>query len=534
MASVGAAAVACAILIALRVLPDWMPLPRDDGFQYLSMAQNALHCQIGYTSIVGFDEERSFGVVPAPAVTFPAGYPLMIALVSLLGLPVEKAALLLSALSVLACLPILAWLVRRLDLSAPIRLAVLAAFAINALVTKHGATAMSDSLFTLLVLAGAALLVDASLKPGEGRRWTWLGVGLAFGAAYFVRYAGLFLAIGLALLLVRHLLARDRALLRGYALALTVAGAAVAVGVARNLVLVGSWQGGNQMAVPHELIPVVLASGQALNGIFVYGPGLSNDVATVVARVLCLGLFYLGVLILAWGYLRRRSAPASQPPPSRVGFVVFDLLLLSVVYGAGMFYAALTSPISYGVRMFLPVLPLLFVSIGFGVDRMLRAVPRPSVLGRLARLALVASFVPYVFLNVSGPREPPVLDMPAVAAAFDAIGPANESARDVIDRLAGADGVVLANEGHVIGYELQKRTVTLVSREFSVVDWTEPNVRAVVDGFHVSAVVITRGIRPGEQDDFASSFIAELASGTAPPWLQLVYRSSQILVYAPL
>src|SRR6185437_9856767 len=117
-------------------------------------------------------------------------------------------------------------------------------------------------------------------------------------------------------------------------LALPIAGAAVAVGVARNLILVGSWQGGNQMAVPHQLIPVVVASGQALNGIFVYGPGLTSDTPTVVARVLCLGLFYLGVLLLAWGYLRRRSDPSTQPPPPRVGFVVFDLLLLCVVYGA--------------------------------------------------------------------------------------------------------------------------------------------------------------------------------------------------------
>src|SRR6185295_238489 len=119
---------------------------------------------------------------------FPTGYPLMIALVSLLGLPVETAALLLSALSMLACLPVLWWLVNRLGLSAPIRLVVLAAFAINALVTKHGATAMSDSLFTLLVLAGGALLVGASLRTTQGGRWMWLGVGLAFGAAYFVRY----------------------------------------------------------------------------------------------------------------------------------------------------------------------------------------------------------------------------------------------------------------------------------------------------------------------------------------------------------
>jgi hypothetical protein len=529
---VAAAAIVCATLIALRVFPDWMPLPRDDGFQYLSMAQNALHGHIGYTSIVGFDEERSFGVVPAPAVTFPSGYPLLIAAVSLVGLPVETAALLVSALAALACLPILAWLTGRLRLSAPIRWAILGAFAINALVTKHGATAMSDSLFTLLVLAGAALLVGASLSAPGQRRSAWVGVGCAFGAAYFVRYAGLFLVFGLAVLFVRHLLSRDRVLVRGYALALVVGGATVALGVARDLILVGNWQGGNQMAVPHELIRVVLASAQALNGLLVYGPGPTSDSATVIARVVCLGLFYLGVLVLLARYLQRR--PRRWLQVSREGSVVLDLAVLSAVYGAGMFYAALTSPITYGVRMFLPVLPLLFVVIGFAIDRMFSVVRMPDVVGRPSALALVGSLVAYAFLNVSGPSEPPVIDMPGLAAALDAVGPSKESAREVIDRLVGQDGVVLANEGHVVGYALQKRTVTLVSRSFSVVDWTEPNVRALVAQFHVSAVVITTGIRPGEPDDFASTFVADLGSGRAPPWLRLEYRSPQIVVYAPV
>jgi hypothetical protein len=528
---VAATAVVCATLIALRVFPDWMPLPRDDGFQYLSMAQNALHGHIGYTSIVGFDEERSFGVVPAPAVTFPTGYPLVIAMVSLVGLPLETAALLVSALAALACLPILAWLVGRLGLSAPMRLAILGAFGINALVTKHGATAMSDSLFTLLVLAGAALLVGASLRAPEHRRSAWVGVGCAFGAAYFVRYAGLFLVFGVALLFVRHLLSRDRALIQGYALALVVGSATVAIGIARDLILVGNWLGGNQMAVPHEFLRVVLATAQALNGIFVYGPGPTSDTATSVARVLCLGLFYLGVLLLLAASVRRRSGRWLQV--TRETSVVIDLALLSAVYGAGMFYAALTSPITYGVRMFLPVLPLLFVVIGFAIDRMFRVVRVPDALGWLSRVALVGSLVAYAFLNVSGPREPPVIDMPALAASLDAAGPSNESAREVIDRLAGQDGVILANEGHVVGYELQKRTVTLVSRDFSVVDWTEPNVRALVQQFRVSAVVITTGIRPGEPDDFSSPFVADLGSGRAPPWLRLVYRSPRILVYAP-
>ena len=48
--------------------------------------------------IVHFDAERSFGVVPAPIVTFPMGFPLVIALISRLGVAPETAASLISIL----------------------------------------------------------------------------------------------------------------------------------------------------------------------------------------------------------------------------------------------------------------------------------------------------------------------------------------------------------------------------------------------------------------------------------------------------
>ena len=37
----------------------------------------------GYTSLIHYDVERSFGVVPAPMVTFAMGYPVLISAISL-------------------------------------------------------------------------------------------------------------------------------------------------------------------------------------------------------------------------------------------------------------------------------------------------------------------------------------------------------------------------------------------------------------------------------------------------------------------
>jgi hypothetical protein len=518
----------CATLVAVRVIGAAGPLFGNDSFQYLSMAENAVHGQIGVSSIVQFDAERSLGVVPTPVVTFPAGYPVAVALVSRLGLTFETAALLISALSMIACVPILAWLTGRLGLSTGARIVILGAFSMNALVSKYGGSALSEGLFTLLVMVGAALLVSARLRSRAGEGPLWLAAGLAFGAAYFVRYAGLFLVIGLAVVCVRNLAARDHRAARGYAAAFAVAGVAVLLGVVRNLVLVGNWQGGNEKFIPHDLVATLIQTAQSINAILVYGPGHASDAATVIARVLVLGLLYLVVLLVSGAYVRHRA----QTPRDPAGPIVVDLLLLVLVYGVLMFGAALTSPISNSVRLFVPVAPLLLLCLGYVLDRMIRVVPRESVVRRVSLLLLVASFFPYAFLNISALNEPRTQDPSLVAAAFDASVPGSPSARAVIDDLAGADGVIVASNGQEVGYALHRRTISFADPE-----WNDSTLRAAIQDFDASAVVISRRpVGPGlsdQESDQPSPLLAELLNGTSPAWLKLVHRSEDVLIYAP-
>ena len=89
-------------VLALRLVPTFTPELNHDSFQYLSAADNVLAGRIGYTSLIHYDVERSFGVIPAPMLTFPAGYPLAIAFVSLAGVSTKTAALILSVASTLA------------------------------------------------------------------------------------------------------------------------------------------------------------------------------------------------------------------------------------------------------------------------------------------------------------------------------------------------------------------------------------------------------------------------------------------------
>jgi hypothetical protein len=543
-ASVWAWTVACGILIALRIYPGFAPYLANDSFQYLSMAQNALQGHFGYSSIVHFDAERSFGVVPAPVVTFPMGYPLVIALISRLGVPLETAALLISILSIIACVPILGWLAERFGLSVAMRNVLLAVFVINASVTGYGASASTEPLFTLLIMSGTVLLVGARLNQGKVSPWLWLAVGLTFGSAYFVRYAGLFFVLGLAVVCVHSLLARHRLLARGHAISLAVASIPVLIGITRNLLLVGNWRGGNEKAASHEFLPVLYDTARAINGIFLVGPGHAPYGGTFVARALCPGLFYLGMAWITWNYLRYRTA--SPSPESKLKGTAIDLLLLVLVYSACMFYAGLTSVISYSVRMFVPLTPLLILLLGLALNEMMQVLPRADASRRLSLFLLIGSFIPYAFLNLSALRNPPLLDVSVLAGALDSTGSAAKSARAVIRELVGQDGVIVANNGQAVGYVLQRPTLSLVGQEFSTVEWNESTLRATVQRFHVAAVLIvgdavaeqlTPGILvrqgAGVKNDLPSRLVEELVHGTPPQWMKLVHRSGGILIYVP-
>jgi hypothetical protein len=544
--SVWAWTVACVILIALRIYPGFNPYLANDSFQYLSVAQNALQGHYGYSSIVHFDAERSFGVVPAPVVTFPMGYPLLIALISRLGMPPETAALLISILSTVACIPILGWLAERCGLSAAMRNTLLGVFVINAFVTEYGARALTEPLFMLLILGGTAMLVNARLHQGKVSPWLWLAVGLAFGLAYFVRYAGLFLVLGLAVLCAHSLLARHRLLARGQAISFAVASIPVLIGITRNLMLVGDWRGGNAKAVSNGFFHVLYDTARAINGIFLTDPGHALHGGAFVARLLCPGLFFLGMALITWNYLRyRRYGAVSPSPEPKFKDTAIDPLLLVLVYSACMFYAGLTSVISYSSRMFLPLTPLLILLLGVALNEMMRVLPRADASRRLSVYLLIGSLIPYAYFNLSALRNPPPLDISVLASALDSTGSGTKSARAIIQELAGQDGVIVANNGQAVGYVLQKPTLSLVGQAFSTVEWNDSTLHATVQRFHAAAILIV-GDAVAEQlipktlvwpgagvNDLPSRLVEDLAHGNPPQWMKLVHRSGGILIYVP-
>lgn len=511
-----------AALVAWRLHPTWSPALGNDSFQYLSEAQNALEGRFGYTSLVHFDAERSFGTIPAPLVTFPPGFAFLVAGLSRTGMSLETASLVISVIATWACVPLLIWLTAKLDMPRGVRHSAAAIFVINASIIEYGTATATEPVFMLLVLGGVALIVKGARREQRGHWRFWIGAGIAFGLAYWVRYAGLFFILGLGVLVVMHAAKRNAP--RGYFACLMTAAAFVGAGIARNVLLVGNWRGGNEKVVSNSVPSLIVETARALNGVFL-GPGSALHGGTFVPRVLCAALLLMGLALVGWILLTRRGA---GDPPKRDA-PALDILVLVAVYSACMFYAGLTTVITYGARMFVPLVPVIVLLVLYLIAVASRE-PR-SLVRTASGITLAASFCVYVFLNLPMFWQPPEAYAAEMRSMLDEAD-GGKSARAAVLELTGERNVIAASNGQALGYTLGRPTLSLVGTHYSAVEWNETALRDAVQRFDAKALVLTTP-EAGFLYDEPSAFIRDLARGLTPEWLSLVHRSRGLVVYAP-
>jgi hypothetical protein len=348
------------------------------------------------------------------------------------------------------------------------------------------------------------------------------------GAGYWVRYAGLFFVLGLAVLVIRHLVGSDRSQAKGYGVAAAVAGGAVLMGIARNFLLVGNWQATYDKKLSSPLPSVLVETVRAGKVLFL-GPTFDMPGWSSITRALFIACFLGGMAWLTWSCLRT-SVSQAHPSPAVKG-IRADLLILMLTYTGCIFYAGLITPITQDMtRMFLPLTPLLLLLLGLALGAVLAVPAQRSISRRFALFALGASFCCYVALNLAMVIRPPIDDAPpSVGRLLDSASVDGETARAAVLRLVDPARVVVANYGQAVGYALGRPTVSLVSPDLSPVEWDEKATHAVVDRYNAAALVIY-----ANNHFMPSAFIRQLAQGKAPSWMRLVYRSSEFLVYEPL
>ncbi|MBW0119085.1 hypothetical protein, partial [Pseudonocardia abyssalis] len=458
----------------------------NDGYQYLGVAENLLTGHGITTDLPFFDVEQSHGVLPAPFTTQPPGYPFAIAGLRLLGLPPVGAAVTVSVLAVALTVLVLGLATRTLQVPARFARPALLAFAVNPFTLTFAGSVLSEALFTLLVTGTALGLVAAQRTVGHRRASVLAGVAL--GLSVWVRYAGLFVVVGTAVgLTVLLLLRRDRRAAETLAITVGVAAPLFGALLLRNVVVAGSWRGGNTVSVDHPVGGLVLDTADALLHLVI------GDASSLPARAAqaVLGLAALvGLVVL----VRRRPRPATGP--------VVLLGAVVAVYGVLMFEAGLVSVISYGPRMFFPLLPTALLLLALLAAATVPVVPAPRTAEpprrgpRYAGATAVAAIGLLVgVLGVLTTSDPP--PDAGVAQRLAAPVAGGDTVPEWLDARLGPDEPVLAADGQATGYVLRRPVVGLVESTFSDLRWNEDTVAATMDRFDARYLVLYRHPQDG-------------------------------------
>lgn len=507
------------------------PARPNDTFQYYSAADNILDGRIGYTSIVHFDDERAFGTTPAPLVHFPIGYPLLLAGFVALGSTPDAAAVAIDLLAAIVCLAFIAVAARRLRLSLLATNAALGGFVLNAAVARWATTALTEMVFAAAVTAGVVCLALPRRRESSATTAHALVAGLLFGLSYYLRYAGVFIVVGVAAATIVIGLRRDRLRFRQCAIATLVSGVVVAPWLIRNIFVVGDWRGGAEKVAWHPPLAMAVETARAVDQLLL---GSRNGVPLLAAHVLWFVVAAAGVSVALWVRSTAIKSDHRTESSTMSDFIAVAGTMV-LVYLACMFYAGMTTVISYGIRMFVPMLPLTFILIGCGIESLrsrLSLVSRPMQLVAAGILSLVMGG--YVLLNLPraiGPVDNARIDR-IRASLFDETSTGQTAERALRTALSGHRRI-LANDGQAVGYFARIDTVSLVSTEFSHTEWTEAELRKAASTFDVGAFVIRRPNteEAADSDIVPSEVVMQLANLTHPEWLVPVYVTDTLVIY---
>jgi hypothetical protein len=521
------------LLVGWKTAPHLQPLLFNDSFVFFSAAREALLGHIGQTTIVELPVERLQQRLPAALVSIPPGYGLAVGAAGAAGLGFGRAALLVSLLATLASVLLVARIAARLLPTRGWVRAVVLLFALNAYVLKYASSALAEALFTCAALCGAAALLESRYRAARSPAsfgWALLA-GFAFGASAWIRTPGAFLVAGLvALALVGALRRRPDAAIRDL-LAACAGGVLLGLEALRNLRLSGDWRGGDAQRVAHSTADLAQAASRAADDLL-FGS------APFALRVGARAVFAAALLALLWPTLRALVARASGRPGPGGGLVPLPagaaaLATLGAAFVAGCVAFSFDSLVqTTGVRLFAPAIPFALLTIAAAAAWWCPplALTRPS----LSRVAVCALLGSYAWSNLAWFRDVPALaDPQALAARLQRADEAGISARERILAAAGPRGVLLANEGPIAAWVLDRPTVAIVPPPYAPAAWDEAQVRDAIATYGVRVLLVNAPPAGAGSVPLPSPFLDALLAGTVPPWLEVIVRTPDLVALRP-
>jgi len=505
---------ALTLLIVIR-LATAGPALSNDGYQYLSEAGNIRLGNGFSTSIVHFDEEQSHGRIPAPLTTFPPGYPVVIALLSCLGLSLNTAAVLCSALSAIGLIPLMALFCQEAGVGRHGTRFALAIVVGNSLGLLLATGVNTDMLFTFLS-SGAILACWIALRPDNSPSRTGVALlvcGIFAGAAYWVRYAAILLLLALiAFVVLQTVLARRlNAIVRAWPLL----SAFLLIGplMLRNYLVVGSWRGGNTKPLFTPLHETAMTMLISIHHVLFAAPRPVLGIGDLI--------LYGGLVVLAWAVVRSK-VPLPIGLTHRVpGLIIAYTGTYLVLLG----YIGSTSPVGIAARYFYPLIPVWAVAAALLIE------PVWATASKLSRLAVAAVLTGYIAMNARGlPVKPVNFHQDLQARLQTSIQNAGGTVQDWINHNIPRDAVVTASCGQPTGYVLSRPVLSLVDKRYTRQDWSDAHLVSAMDRFQSHWLILyPQAACAFEQRDWPN--LERLAHGYSAPGLSLAVQTSDAAVF---
>lgn len=516
-----------AVVLAIattRIVLAGGPQFSNDSYQYLSVVENLRDRGSLFTSIVHFDTERASGRVPAPATTFPPGYPLAIWALSWTRLPPEWVGLFFSLVCAIAVLPLMRVAASGVGLRASATRRCLLVWALSAQVALYATSILAEAAFTAASLGAVVLLIRADDARAGKRRPSLALAYLLVALSCWLRYAGL-LFVAAFHVHAAFRMRRDRERLASWARSLLLCDAVVGALLARNIAHTGTWRGGNERQLRNGLGYVLHRLGDAA-----YELTLGSIQKPVsLAYALFAALAIAGVLAAL--VMVTRSRIDSLGTPTALSLDRARPLLWCVgVYCAGMCYLGFTTQISLGARMFVPVLPEVLLVAGLVWSGIRESKESSRAWSLVASSLLAVGFLGgNLFSLARRPRSPghrTVAD--SIALPTRSGVPLSTWMETSIPR----DAVVFAVDGQATGYALRRKTVSAIGRKFTTATWGEAEVRQTMSRFGAEFLIVYPQIAATGGLD--SEFLRRLARRAPPRWLHVAAENPRVLIYRSL
>jgi hypothetical protein len=500
-------------VVALVLSHDFMGAPGigNDSVQYLDAASHLANRDCFCTTVAHFDEQVAVGHMPIPFTHFAPGYSLLVAGLLRFGLAPETAGYLISAFGYLITIALFWYIGSALGTQPWALGAIGLLWVTNASAIVIAGFVSTEALFTAIFLGVAALMV-ADIKAVGGRPWLLVVLGVLAGAAYWVRYPGLFVVPVVASYLVWRWWSNRRTLpwvLTGLALAVAECLAVMA----RNATLTGSWRGGFSSSHKNSLKWVLVESVKAFYHM-IFGDRVVAHLSIWIVLFACALPAAVVLAFLAWRNRRAEVSSAFQP-----AIVWFGLLV--GVYWAGIVYAVMHSIASDLVRYYFPAYPLVLVMAA------------AATLARKPLENLVIAVLVVAVLAVQSrsllTRPPSSPDIAVRSILKEEVQPGTSMAHWLTSHVSPRDTLIAAN-GQILHYVLQRPVVALIDPASSARPTTASAFHALMAQFGARYLLLFPGSKAvPEQDD--TPFLDALAAGSAPPWLTLAARTSDAEVY---